>query len=78
MNIVFANKRIKELRENLGLNVLQFARLLGTSRQIVFSWEAGDTMPNLASLTNICNKTNTPESYFFVEMPSLQAKQVSQ
>jgi len=35
----FEKNRIKELRENEGLNQAEFARRLGTSRQRVCNWE---------------------------------------
>ncbi len=41
--MVFMN--IKKARSQFGMNVSQFARLMGISRVTVYSWESGKTQP---------------------------------
>lgn len=37
--------QIIEIRESLGMSVIDFAQLLGVTRQAVYSWERNDTKP---------------------------------
>ena len=64
--IAFEKDRIRELRENLGCSRTDLARLTGLSRQSIVQWESGDCCPTLPALVQLCNRTETEISYFFV------------
>ena len=63
----FERDRIKDLREQNGLSLGEFARKLRTSRAKVAGWEGGYTCPNMASLESICQEFDIDPGYFFVE-----------
>lgn len=63
----FEKNRIISLRENLGLNHVEFARKLKTTRQKVWNWEAGDCKPSVASLEEMTEVFDVPIGYFFVD-----------
>jgi len=49
-------ERIRSERERLGMSQPQFASVAGTTKQTLFSWEAGKTFPNanqMAALAEI-------------------------
>ena len=63
----FEKSSIKDLRLLKGMTQLEFARLVGTSRQVLAMWENGDGMPSMESLIKISNATGTAISHFFNE-----------
>jgi transcriptional regulator with XRE-family HTH domain len=63
----FEKSTIKDLRLLKGMTQLEFARLVGTSRQVLAMWENGDGMPSMESLIRVSNATGTPISHFFNE-----------
>lgn len=65
--IAFEKDRIRELRENLGCSRTDLARLTELSRQSIVQWESGDCCPSVPALAQLCNKTDTEISYFFVQ-----------
>lgn len=54
------NQKIKSLRENLGLNQPQFAKLLGVSKQTVSAWEKDGTSVPYKKQKLIAEKLNVP------------------
>lgn len=60
----FNSARIKELREVRGLTQEAFAKRIGGSKQLVSSWEAGDTMPQIKTLLKICTIFGVPITFF--------------
>jgi len=65
MKTEFEKSTIKDLRDIKGMSQLQFARLVGTSRQMLDKWEKGDCKPGMDSLLKISNACNVPVSHFF-------------
>lgn len=63
----FQKDRIKDLREQNGLSLAEFARKLRTSRAKVAGWEDGYTCPNMASLSTLCQEFDVDPGYFFVQ-----------
>ena len=49
-------ERLIILREEKGLSQQQFADRLGVSRQTVFRWESGKSVPSAAQIKNICSE----------------------
>ena len=49
-------ERLIVLREEKGLSQQQFADRLGVSRQTVFRWESGKSVPSAAQIKNICSE----------------------
>lgn len=47
---------IKEIRQKEGLTQNEFANLFGVTYQAVSKWETGKNIPDIAILTEICNK----------------------
>lgn len=47
------SKRIKELREEIGISQAQLAKKLQVSRSSVSSWEMGSTMPTATYLIEL-------------------------
>lgn len=46
-------KRIRRIRQNLGMTLEEFGKLFGTSKSIVYRWENGTSLPNPERLKNI-------------------------
>ncbi len=49
-------ERLIVLREEKGLSQQQFADRLGVSRQTIFRWESGKSVPSAAQIKNICSE----------------------
>lgn len=56
-------KRIAEIRNNMGLNKEQFAKLIGISGQYLGTVENGINGLSLGKLITLCEKTNTSADY---------------
>jgi len=54
------------------MSQLKFARLVGTSRQMLDKWEKGDCKPGIDSLLKIINACRVPVCYFFTENDDIQ------
>jgi len=67
MKTEFEKSTIKDLRDLKGMSQLEFARLVGTSRQMLDKWEKGDCKPGMDSLLKISNACRVPVSHFFNE-----------
>ena len=61
----FDKQAIKDLREQKGLSQLEFARILGTSRQMVQRWESGDCVPQVDTLCRISDVFHLDVDFFF-------------
>ena len=66
----FSSARIRALREANGLTVRQFARKIGSSPQLVNSWESGDWYPTMPKLHVLMDAFGVQEGYFFVDSPT--------
>lgn len=67
MKTEFEKSTIKDLRALKGMTQLEFARLVGTSRQMLAMWENGDCKPGMDSLLKISNACGVSVSHFFNE-----------
>lgn len=50
------NENIKKLRLTRGLNQVEFAKILGVSKQCVSNWENDNVMPSVEMLVKIANQ----------------------
>ncbi len=56
-------ERIKELRLNLGLNQVEFSKLLNVTKQSVSNWENNNILPSIDMLINISKKFSVSADY---------------
>lgn len=49
------SERIKELRNSLGLNQVEFGKKLNVSKQCISNWENGNIQPSIDMLIKISN-----------------------
>ena len=64
----FIGKRIKDLRKNNNDTIKDLSKILNVSEATVYSWEAGQRIPRLELLVNICNKYHVSlDSFVFYE-----------
>ena len=47
------DERIKELRQSLGINQVEFGKKIGVSKQCVSNWENGNIQPSIDMLIRI-------------------------
>ena len=59
---VFA-QRLREVREEAGLNITQLARMIGTGHQSVSKWEEGTYVASGQLLVNLCKVLNVSADY---------------
>lgn len=57
------NERLKELRERLGLNQVEFGTRIGVQRSTVSNYEQGLRVPIDAVITLICREFNVNETW---------------
>ncbi len=55
--------RIKELRVSLGLNQIEFGKLLKVTKQSVSNWENGNIQPSIDMLIRISNVFSVSADY---------------
>ena len=51
--VLMLNENIKRLRMARGLNQVEFARVMGVSKQCVSNWENDNVMPSIEMLIKI-------------------------
>lgn len=61
----FDKTTIRDLRDQKGLTQLEFARIIGTSRQMVQRWENGDCVPQVDTLCHISDVFKLEMDFFF-------------
>lgn len=59
---MFAEK-IKELRINLGLNQVEFAKILNVTKQSISNWENNNIMPSIDMLVRISKTFSVSTDY---------------
>ena len=65
---IFIGQRIKDLRKNNNETIKDLSKVLNVSEATVYSWEAGQRIPRLELLVNICNKYHVSlDSFVFYE-----------
>jgi len=61
--ILALNENIKKLRVARGLNQVEFAKILGVSKQCVSNWENDNVMPSIEMLVKIADFFNVTTDY---------------
>ena len=61
--ILVLNENIKKLRVARGLNQVEFAKILGVSKQCVSNWENDNVMPSIEMLVKIADFFNVTADY---------------
>lgn len=65
------HRRIKELRENLGLSMEALATIVGVTWQTVQQWENGKTAPSRKRIPEVAGALNTTQEYLlFGDLPN--------
>ncbi|MBR4021955.1 MAG: helix-turn-helix transcriptional regulator [Ruminococcus sp.] len=72
-------ERIKELRLNLGLNQVEFSKLLNVTKQSVSNWENNNILPSIDMLINISKKFSVSADYLLglSEIPTLNVQDLT-
>ena len=56
-------ERVKELRNSLGINQVEFGKIIGVSKQCVSNWESGYIQPSIDMLVRIATKFSVRADY---------------
>lgn len=70
------SKRLKELREESGITMVELAGVLGMSQATISEWEKGNKFPRAGALQGLAIHFNVPMEYFFKEEILLVAETV--
>lgn len=78
------NDNIKKLRVAIGLNQVEFAKILGVSKQCVSNWENDNVMPSIEMLVKIADFFNVTTDFLlgrneksYIDVSSLTDEQIS-
>lgn len=63
---VYISKRIKEIRNKLGLSMTEFGKLLDTSKNSVSQWESAKVIPNSERIRKIAELGNIPIKFLYL------------
>lgn len=61
--MLMLNENIKRLRLSRGLNQVEFAKIMGVSKQCVSNWENDNVMPSIEMLCKIADFFNVTTDY---------------
>ena len=61
--VALLNENIKKLRMARGLNQVEFANLLGVTKQCVSNWENDNVLPSIEMLMKIADAFNVKTDY---------------
>lgn len=61
----FNPEQLVRLREKTGLSCKDFGAKVGVSRQNVYMWEHGETIPSIPSIERLCREFDVWPDYFF-------------
>ena len=82
--ILALNENIKKLRVARGLNQVEFAKILGVSKQCVSNWENDNVMPSIEMLVKIADFFNVTTDYVlgrnekkYLDVSGLSDEQIS-
>ena len=82
--VLMLNENIKRLRMARGLNQVEFARVMGVSKQCVSNWENDNVMPSIEMLIKIADFFGVSTDYLLgrserrvVEVSNLTDEQIS-
>lgn len=78
------NENIKKLRSARGLNQVEFAKILGVSKQCVSNWENDNVMPSIEMLIKIADFFNVTTDFVlgrneksYIDVSGLTEEQIS-
>ena len=71
------NERIKLLRKNNNLTQQEFAKMIGTSQNVLANWESGRRNPSASVINNICKTFNVNEEWLRTGKGDMFAKKSS-
>ena len=82
--ILALNENIKKFRVARGLNQVEFAKILGVSKQCVSNWENDNVMPSIEMLVKIADFFNVTTDYVlgrnekkYLDVSGLSDEQIS-
>lgn len=82
--VLMLNENIKRLRMARGLNQVEFARVMGVSKQCVSNWENDNVMPSVEMLVKIADFFNVTTDYIlgrnertYIDVTGLSDEQIS-
>jgi len=82
--VLMLNENIKRLRMARGLNQVEFARIMGVSKQCVSNWENDNIMPSIEMLIKIADFFNVTTDYIlgrneriYIDVTGLSDEQIS-
>lgn len=82
--VLMLNENIKRLRMARGLNQVEFARVMGVSKQCVSNWENDNVMPSIEMLIKIADFFNVTTDYIlgrnertYIDVTGLSDEQIS-
>lgn len=82
--MLMLNENIKRLRMARGLNQVEFARVMGVSKQCVSNWENDNVMPSIEMLIKIADFFNVTTDYIlgrnekvYIDASGLSDEQIS-
>ena len=82
--ILLLNENIKKLRLARGLNQVEFAKILGVSKQCVSNWENDNVMPSIEMLLKIADFFGVSTDYLLgrsdkrvIEVANLTEEQIA-
>ncbi len=77
-------KRVKTLRQSLGLNQIEFGEKLNVTKQSVSNWENGNIQPSIDMLTKIATVFSVETDYLLgldnarkLDVSGLSERQIS-
>lgn len=77
------SERIKELRNSLGINQVEFGQKLNVSKQCISNWENGNIQPSIDMLIRIAETFSVSSDYLLglndiptINVEGLTAKQI--
>ena len=82
--MLMLNESIKKLRTARGLNQVEFAKMLGVSKQCVSNWENDNVMPSIEMLVKIADYFKVTTDFMlgrneksYVDVSELTDEQIS-
>jgi len=75
---MYQSDKLKQKREELGLNQQELAELIGVSKQAYFKWEKGLSKPTKANIAKLENVLKVPSGYLSEDLISSLYKQLTE
>lgn len=75
---MYQSDKLKQKREELGLDQQELAELIGVSKQAYFKWEKGLSKPTKANIAKLENVLKVPASYLSEDLISSLYKQLTE